>query len=113
MKKLIALVGLVFIVSSPVFAGNQQEKMKGCNKEAKDGGMKGDERKAFMKKCLSKDYTLKANGAAAAATPAVPAEPAAAASTQQDRMKACNADAKGKGLKGEERKTFMSSCLKG
>ena len=113
MNKLIALVGLALVVSSPVFAGDQQEKMKGCNKEAKDGGMKGDERKAFMKKCLSKDYTLKANGAAAAATPAVPAEPAAAASTQQDRMKACNADAKGKGLKGEERKTFMSSCLKG
>ncbi|MFZ3018040.1 MAG: PsiF family protein [Gallionella sp.] len=115
MKKLIALVGLgfAFVVSSPVFAGDQQEKMKGCNKEAKDGGMKGDERKAFMKKCLSKEYTLKANGAAAAATPAVPAEPAASASTQQDRMKACNADAKGKGLKGEERKTFMSSCLKG
>ncbi|OGS80569.1 MAG: PsiF repeat-containing protein [Gallionellales bacterium GWA2_59_43] len=119
MKKLIALVGLgfAFVVSSPAFAGDQQEKMKGCNKEAKDGGMKGDERKAFMKKCLSKDYALKANGAAAAATPAAPATAAApagsAASTQQDRMKACNADAKGKGLKGEERKTFMSSCLKG
>lgn len=111
MKKLIALVGLgfAFAISSPAFASGQQDKMKGCNMEAKEGGMKGDERKAFMKKCLSKDYTLKANGAAA--TPAAPAEPAA--STQQDRMKACNADAKGKGLKGEERKTFMSSCLKG
>lgn len=29
----------------------------------------------------------------------------------QERMKTCNADAKGK--KGEERKTFMKSCLKG
>jgi hypothetical protein len=115
MKKLIALVGMgfAFVVSSPVFAVDQQDKMRGCNKEAKEGGMKGDERKAFMKKCLSKGYTLKANGAAAAATPAIPADPAASASTQQDRMKACNADAKGKGLKGEERKTFMSSCLKG
>lgn len=110
MKKLIALVGLVLVVSSPVFAGNQQEKMKGCNVEAKDAGLKGDERKAFMKKCLSKDYVLKANGAAATASTA-PAEPAVA--TQQDRMKACNADAKSKGLKGEERKTFMGSCLKG
>lgn len=113
MKKLIALVCFGFAVSSPVFAGDQQDKMKGCNKEAKDGEMKGDERKAFMKKCLSKDYVLKANGAAA--TPAKPAEPAtpAAASTQQDKMKACNAEAKDKGLKGEERKGFMSSCLKG
>ena len=113
MKKLIALVslGFAFVVSSPVFAMDQQDKMKGCNKEAKEGGMKGDERKAFMKTCLSKDYVLKANGAAAAATPATPAEPAA--STQQDKMKSCSSDAKAKGLKGEERKTFMASCLKG
>ena len=116
MNKLIALVGLALVVSSPVFAGDQQEKMKGCNREAKDGGMKGDERKAFMSKCLKKDYVLKrdamAGAPAAAATPATPATPAAS-SAQQDKMKACNADAKGKGLKGEERKTFMSSCLKG
>jgi hypothetical protein len=32
---------------------------------------------------------------------------------QQERMKNCNADAKGKQLKGEERQQFMSSCLKG
>jgi hypothetical protein len=107
MKKLIALVGLgfAFAVTAPVFAGDQQEKMKGCNKEAKDAGMKGDERKAFMKKCLSKDYKLKAEGGSA--MPA--AEPAM--SMQQDRMKACTAEAGGKGLKDGERKTFMSACL--
>jgi hypothetical protein len=32
----------------------QQDKMKSCNKEAGDKKMKGDERKAFMKDCLSK-----------------------------------------------------------
>jgi hypothetical protein len=31
---------------------------------------------------------------------------------QQNRMKTCNADAKAKSLKGDERKTFMSQCLK-
>lgn len=30
----------------------QQDKMKACNKSA--SGMKGDERKTFMKECLSK-----------------------------------------------------------
>lgn len=111
MKKMIALacLGFAFTVSAPAFAAG--EKMKGCSKEAT--GMKGDERKAFMKKCLSKDYTLKADTAAAsAATPATPATPAAS-SAQQDKMKACNADAKTKGLKGDERKKFMSACLKG
>ena len=33
--------------------------------------------------------------------------------TQQSRMKTCNADAKAQKLKGTERKSFMSQCLKG
>ncbi|OGT00323.1 MAG: PsiF repeat-containing protein [Gallionellales bacterium RIFCSPLOWO2_12_FULL_59_22] len=105
MKKTIALVclGFAFTVSAPAFASAQQEKMKGCNKEAT--GMKGDERNAFMKKCLSKDYMLKTAAGAPAAAAAPPA--------QQDKMKACNADAASKGLKGDERKKFMSACLKG
>ena len=37
--------------------------------------------------------------------------PALAATTQQDKMKSCNADAKAKNLGGEERKKFMSECL--
>jgi len=31
---------------------------------------------------------------------------------QQDKMKACNADAKEQALKGDERKAFMKNCLK-
>jgi len=95
MKKLIALlvIGLAFSVSAPAMAGEQQNKMKTCNAEAK--GKTGDERKAFMKACLSK-------GGAPAAAENKP--------TQQNKMKACNDEAKGKA--GDERKAFMSSCLK-
>jgi len=75
----------------------QQNKMKTCNAEAKD--KKGDERKAFMKECLS-------------AKPAAAASADDGGSTQQNKMKTCNADAKTKDLKGEERKKFMSECLK-
>lgn len=63
----------------------QQNKMKTCNADA--GDKKGEERKAFMKQCLS-------------------AKPA----TQQQKMKDCNVKAGDK--KGEERKAFMSECLK-
>lgn len=70
----------------------QQQRMRDCNKEAV--GMKGDERKAFMKDCLA--------GKQAAAKDA--------RSAQQEKMKACNANAKG--MKGPERKAFMSDCLK-
>lgn len=78
-------------------AGPQQEKMKTCNADAKAKNLAGDERKAFMKTCLS------AGGGAADAPKA----------TQQDKMKSCNADAKTKNLAGDERKKFMSDCLKG
>lgn len=98
MKKLIALacLGAAFAVSAPAFAGTQQDKMKSCNKDASDKALKGDERKAFMKSCLS-------------AKP----ETAEKKSTPQERMKSCNKDASDKALKGDDRKKFMSACLKG
>ena len=65
----------------------QQSKMVSCNADAT--GKKGDERKAFMKECLS-------------------AKPAPAM-TQQTKMKTCNADAKD--MKGDARKAFMKECL--
>ncbi|HDS1818237.1 MAG: PsiF family protein [Pseudomonas sp.] len=35
-----------------------------------------------------------------------------AATAQQEKMTTCNADATAKALKGDERKAFMSNCLK-
>ena len=35
-----------------------------------------------------------------------------AATAQQNKMTTCNADATAKSLKGDERKAFMSTCLK-
>ena len=127
MKKLIALAcfGFAFAVSAPAFAGAQQDKMKGCNKEAKADNLKGADRKAFMSKCLKKDYVLKAAAAPAAADkkaaapakadakPTASAAPSSAKVKQQDKMKSCNAEAKAKALQGDERKKFMSACLNG
>ena len=62
----------------------QQKLMGTCNKEV--AGLKGDERKAKMKDCLT-------NGK----------------KTQQDVMKACSAQNKGK--KGEEYKKAQKECL--
>ena len=49
-----------------------------------------------------------ADSASAAAGAA--SKPAAAPTAQQEKMKACNAQVKGK--KGDERKAFMKECLK-
>ena len=39
--------------------------------------------------------------------------PSPAQLAQQEKMKTCNAEAGKKELKGDERKKFMSECLKG
>lgn len=80
-----------FLMSAAHAATEQQNKMGPCNKEA--GDKKGDERKAFMRACLSNKP--KASEVQKA---------------QQDKMKSRNIDAKDK--KGDERKKFMSECLK-
>ena len=69
----------------------QQERMKSCNAEAKTKGVKGDERKAFMSRCLKGEQ---------------------APTAQQEKMKTCNQRASSQGLKGDERRTFMSQCLR-
>jgi hypothetical protein len=93
MKKLAAALMLTFpfILTPASAATEQQNKMATCNKEA--GDKKGDERKAFMKECLSSKPKV-----------------SEAQKAQQEKMKACNAEAKDK--KGDERKKFMSECLK-
>jgi len=50
---------------------------------------------------------------AAQATDEGKKSPSPAQQAQQEKMKACNAEAKAKSLKGDERKKFMSECLKG
>jgi len=71
-KKLLVLGSILSLVVCNSYALTaQQEKMKTCNADAKTQGLKGDERKAFMKNCLSKKP--------AAATPAAPTAPAASA----------------------------------
>jgi hypothetical protein len=88
MKRLLALamIGAFAAVATPALAENaQQERMKTCNTKA--GDKKGDDRKAFMKDCLSAEKK-----------------------TYDNKMGACNTQSKGK--TGDERKKFMSECMK-
>lgn len=94
-KIVVPMLSVWLVAALPAHAGPQQEKMKSCNAEAGQKQLKGDERKSFMKTCLS---------ASASSSSSAPA-------TQQEKMKSCNAEAGQKQLKGDERKKFMSQCL--
>ena len=100
MKKILTLALLAMFACGPALAADtkadkmaadtkmtpQQEKMKTCNDNAKD--MQGDDRKAFMKTCLS----------------AKPEKP-------KSKMAMCNE--KTKGMNKAEADKSRSECLKG
>ncbi len=100
--KSVSLVVLSFFIAVIALApeaseaAGQQNKMAACSTQANEKGLgegKGEERKAFMKECLS-------------------AKPAKSGKTaQQEKMKACNKEAGEKKLAGDDRKKFMSTCL--
>ncbi|WP_421570819.1 PsiF family protein [Stenotrophomonas sp. PD6] len=91
--KTVSLLVCLVVLGSPILAHAatpQQQRMADCS--TKNKGKKGDEYKAAQKACLSGTATV--------------------ATTPQERMTHCNADAATKKLSGDARKTFMSSCLK-
>ena len=62
---------------------------------------------------MAQDKAKAADGKAAPAADKAAKEPSDKQKAQQERMKACNDKAKAGDKKGDERKKFMSSCLKG
>ncbi len=87
MTRILAAALCLAFATASFAATEQQERMKTCNKQAT--GMKGEQRKEFMSKCLKGEEQT---------------------NPQQERMKECNKKAEGK--KGDARKAFMKECLK-
>ena len=89
-----------FAVTAALAEGTKEDTAAACAREAK--GLKGEERKEAIEACLkshehSHDQVAASNGNG---------------HSQQNRMKACNVEAGKKELHGDERRAFMSSCLK-
>jgi hypothetical protein len=88
-------------------APSQQSRFATCAHESK--GLRGDDHQNFMSECL-KGHDADADALRKEATAhKASAEP----SQQQNKMKGCNEEAGRKNLHGDERRAFMSSCLKG
>ncbi|MGZ5046303.1 MAG: PsiF family protein [Usitatibacter sp.] len=84
----------------------QQSRFATCAHASK--GLKGDAHQDFMSECLmgheEEAEELKREA---------PHRASADGSFQQGKMKICNDEAGKKNLHGDERRAFMSSCLKG
>jgi hypothetical protein len=78
------------VASTAAAEGTKVERGADCASETK--GLKGEERERALNECLK--------------------EGEGASHPQQNRMKACNVEAGRKELRGDERRAFMSSCLK-
>jgi len=87
----------------PANPESQHERFAHCAHESK--GLHGEEHQKFMQDCLK---THKADGTAKEHHERTAGEP-----TQQSKMRTCNEEAGKKELHGDERRAFMSSCLKG
>jgi psiF repeat len=108
MKQLMTALALAFMASTtfaashaaaaPAGKSEQQNKMTMCNKDA--GDKKGDERKAFMKECLSAKGTAPAGMAASPACEKSADDKKLAGAARTAHIKKCTADAKPEAKKG-------------
>jgi hypothetical protein len=106
----VACAAMSVVFASPALAIEQlikpspgQPQSAACAQEAK--GLKGEEHDRFMNRCLKGDV--------AGAKSVKEAQYDGSAHRQQNRMKSCNEQAGKRDLHGDERRSFMSACLKG
>ena len=122
MNKLTLAAAIALLATN--FAMAQTAAPAAADKKAAAPAMekKAEEKKADAGNCESKAVSKDGKPLAGAAKSASikkcereskAAEGKKANTSQQDKMKSCNKDAGGKKLKGDERKKFMSDCLKG
>jgi psiF repeat len=100
----------------------QQQRMSDCAKDAHAKSLKGDAYKSFMSTCMKSTApttnipnatTTPATAPANGSTDKYVAVPSEASNPQQQKMKTCATEAKTQNLKGNDRRAYMSTCLKG
>jgi len=106
------IAAAIFFAAFPAAAADkphaQQDKFAHCSHDSK--GLKGEERNKFMSECLKAHDS--AGKPRMSETTAVKEARNEGGHSQQNRMKSCNEEAGRKDLRGDERRAFMSACLK-
>ena len=125
MKTIIAGLGFLLLAIPALAATDQQEKAKACNAAADKKGLKGDQRKAYVKTCVAKAKTKpdapgkpETKGAGPATAPTAPAKPSAtstaASPSANDKKRAkCDEMARQSNVAPARKKEFMDKCIAG
>ncbi|MFN0039194.1 MAG: PsiF family protein [Burkholderiales bacterium] len=104
MQRIIVLISLALFALPSQAITEKQEKSKACKAEAVSKELKGAERKSFEKQCMAAHAE-----SGSEKNPEEKKKPKVL-TPQQQKMKTCNAMAKG--LKGEEFKKVRNDCLR-
>lgn len=96
-RSLALAAALAAALFAPAALAEGKDRTATCKKET--AHLKGEAHSTAFAKCLKAEHVARADS---------PAQ-----DRQQNRMKSCNAEAGKKELKGDERRAFMSTCLKG
>jgi hypothetical protein len=114
MRSIAACAAAAALIAWPALANegdakpaSQQSRFATCAHESR--GLRGEEHQKFMSECLKSHGDHEKKAGAANATQRAADE----TGSQQNRMRTCNEDAGRRDLHGDERRAFMSSCLKG
>jgi len=113
LASVVLVVALASAADEKTAPPSQTQKMTECNAQAGEKHLTGDARRQFMSACLKGHATTQEEMSGTAKDAhSGPTPDGKHHTTQGEKMKTCNQEASAKNLHGDERRTFMSSCLK-
>jgi hypothetical protein len=113
LASILIVVALASAADDKTAHPSQTPRMTECNAQAGEKHLTGDAHRRFMSECLKGSATTHEETSSTqkdshSGTPTDREHH----TTRGEKMKACNQEASAKNLHGDERKTFMSQCLK-
>ena len=113
LASVLLVVALASAADEKTARPTQAQRMTECNAQAGEKHLTADARRQFMSACLKGHATTQEDTAGTEKdSHSVPAPDGKHHTTQGEKMKTCNQEASAKNLHGDERRTFMSHCLK-
>jgi psiF repeat len=113
LASVLLVVGLAAAADDKPAHSSHTQRMKECSAEAGDKHLVGDARTQFVSECLKGQAGHGDSLQVDKGSHSRKAKDGEHHNPQGEKMKACNQEASGKSLHGDDRRAFMSECLRG